>query len=162
MAGLSPSVRDVARNFASISSPAHPGDAAGPVIRAQFDYKAIRAGAEGMRVNMKQRNYHSVDIDEVVRLIDERSALLFPMQEMRTRRNTVADAVSRRKTNKPLDPATRAYSPCPAVCGLSAFEACVTFSGLLDRLTVPLAPLPLSPTLPSLPRPPPQRRTLLR
>lgn len=78
------------------------GDTPAPLVKAQFDYKSIRQNADMIRVNMKNRNYSLVDMDEVVALIEERSKLLTPIGSLRARRNQIADAVFRHKTKKPL------------------------------------------------------------
>jgi len=67
------------------------------IVKPRFDYKSIRANADQIRTNMKNRNYTNVDVDRVIQLIDARSNSLAPIQNLRTRRKLVSDAVSKLK-----------------------------------------------------------------
>ncbi len=90
-----------------------------PLIKAHHDYKAIRQNAETIKENMKNRNYTSVDVDEVVKLIEERNSMIIPIQELRTRRKVVSDAVftimSKKKGNAAAELRTFLHTFLPSL-----------------------------------------------
>ncbi len=92
----SPLPHDLSVASGAVALPAE----APPVIRPQFDYRAIRAQAPAYAASMAARGYTSVNIDDVAHRIDARATLVADLQALRTRRNEIASAM-KVMTSKP-------------------------------------------------------------
>lgn len=91
-------------------------------VKPHFNYRWIQQNADVLKESMQQRNYSSVDVDEVCSLIDKRHNLNRQAQQYRAYRKNIASATSAAAAKQPFPEITKIHDPIFDMLDLSALD----------------------------------------